>query len=171
MFEKKRYNEILFMIDTCQANTMYSQFASPNVIGIGSSKKGENSYSHHLDEEIGVAVIDRFTNYNLEFLESLDKASNATLQNLINSWDVSTIHSNPGVRVDLFDRDLSSVRIMDFFGNVQEIRPSDSDVKFNNEKVTQDILDIYVNHKDLEIEDSPISSRLTQDEPRRIYTF
>ena len=33
------------MIDTCQANTMYSKFYSPNIIATGCSAKGENSYS------------------------------------------------------------------------------------------------------------------------------
>ena len=40
-----RYNEIFFMIDTCQANTMYSKFYSPNILATGSSQLGENSYS------------------------------------------------------------------------------------------------------------------------------
>lgn len=43
-----RYNEILFMIDTCQANTMYSQFYSPNILATGSSEIEENSYSASL---------------------------------------------------------------------------------------------------------------------------
>ena len=42
---RARYNEIFFMIDTCQANTMYSKFYSPNVLATGSSFEGENSYS------------------------------------------------------------------------------------------------------------------------------
>ena len=33
------------MIDTCQANTMYSKFYSPGILATGSSRKGENSYS------------------------------------------------------------------------------------------------------------------------------
>ncbi|EEY14886.1 GPI-anchor transamidase [Verticillium alfalfae VaMs.102] len=70
MWEKKRYNEILFMIDTCQANTMYSKLYSPNIIATGSSKLDQSSYSHHADQDVGVAVIDRFTYYNLEFLET-----------------------------------------------------------------------------------------------------
>ncbi len=40
-----RYNELFFMIDTCQANTMYSKFYSPNVLATGSSVIHENSYS------------------------------------------------------------------------------------------------------------------------------
>jgi len=45
MWQKRRYNEILFMIDTCQANTMYSRIYSPNILAVGSSEKGQNSYS------------------------------------------------------------------------------------------------------------------------------
>jgi phosphatidylinositol glycan class K len=45
MYEKRRYNEILFMVDTCQANTLYKQFYSPNILAIGSSRYAENSYS------------------------------------------------------------------------------------------------------------------------------
>lgn len=33
------------MVDTCQANTLYTKFYSPNIIATGSSAKGENSYS------------------------------------------------------------------------------------------------------------------------------
>lgn len=33
------------MIDTCQANSMYSQFYSPNILATGSSEIEENSYS------------------------------------------------------------------------------------------------------------------------------
>lgn len=40
-----RYNEIFFMIDTCQANTMFSKFYSPNILATGSSEIHENSYS------------------------------------------------------------------------------------------------------------------------------
>ena len=43
----------------------------PGVLAIGSSEKGENSYSHHLDRSIGLSVIDRFTYWTLEFMESV----------------------------------------------------------------------------------------------------
>lgn len=83
MWQKKRYKEILFMIDTCEANTMYSTIYSPNVLSVGSSPLGKKSYSHHLDEDLGVTVIDRFTYYSLEFLENIKKDSKATLDELV----------------------------------------------------------------------------------------
>ncbi|KAJ1957781.1 glycosylphosphatidylinositol anchor biosynthesis, partial [Dipsacomyces acuminosporus] len=107
MWEKQRYHEILFVIDTCQANTMYSKFYSPNILSIGSSEKGENSYSHFHDFDLGVSVIDRFTYYNLEFFESVDMSSKQTLSDLIGTYTFEQIQSRPGVRKDLFARDIS----------------------------------------------------------------
>ncbi|KAF8931712.1 GPI-anchor transamidase [Dissophora ornata] len=121
MYEKKRYNEILFMIDTCQANTMYTKIHSPNILATGSSKLKQSSYSHHDDPDIGVAVIDRFTYYILEVLEKVDMQSKATLKDLFDTYSPDLLHSTPGVRDDLFYRPLDQVLLTDFFGNVQNV--------------------------------------------------
>ncbi|KAH7042345.1 peptidase C13 family-domain-containing protein [Linnemannia elongata] len=126
MYEKKRYNEILFMIDTCQANTMYTQIHSPNILATGSSKLNESSYSHHDDPDIGVAVIDRFTYYILEVLEKVNMQSKATLKDLFDTYDYNLLQSTPGVRDDLFDRPLDEVLLTDFFGNVQNVELTES---------------------------------------------
>lgn len=121
MHEKKRYNEIFFMIDTCQANSMYERFYSPNILAVGSSKVDESSYSHHSDLDIGVAVIDRFTYYTLDFLEKIEKNSTATMDKLFDEYTFENIHSTPGIRTDLFKRDVNDVLLTDFFGNVQNV--------------------------------------------------
>ncbi|KAF2800666.1 hypothetical protein K505DRAFT_320318 [Melanomma pulvis-pyrius CBS 109.77] len=126
MWEKKRYHEILFMIDTCQANTMYSKFYSPNILATGSSEIDQSSYSHHADNDVGVAVIDRYTYYNLEFLEEQvrEPTSKLTMGDLFDSYDEEKIHSHPGVRYDLFSGGEAEARsrlVMDFFGNVQNV--------------------------------------------------
>ncbi|KAK0665615.1 putative GPI-anchor transamidase precursor [Cercophora samala] len=126
MWEKRRYHEILFMIDTCQANTMYSKLYSPNIIATGSSELDQSSYSHHADNDIGVAVIDRYTYYNLEFLESevRDTSSKKTVGDLFDSYTYEKIHSHAGVRYDLFKGGAEEARrrlVTDFFGNVQNV--------------------------------------------------
>ncbi|OWT42781.1 peptidase c13 family domain-containing protein [Pochonia chlamydosporia 170] len=130
MWEKKRYaniyHEILFMIDTCQANTMYSRLYSPNIIATGSSELDQSSYSHHADNDVGVAVIDRYTYYNLEFLENQVKDLNSpkTVGELFDSYDYEKIHSHAGVRYDLFPGGAEGARsrlITDFFGNIQNV--------------------------------------------------
>ena len=120
------YHEILFMIDTCQANTMYSKFYSPNILATGSSEIDQSSYSHHADNDVGVAVIDRYTYYNLEFLENQvkDPTSKLTMGDLFDSYDEEKIHSHPGIRYDLFrggEQEARERRVMDFFGNVQNV--------------------------------------------------
>jgi GPI-anchor transamidase subunit K len=117
---------MLFMIDTCQANTMYSKFYSPNIIATGSSALDESSYSHHADNDVGVAVIDRYTYFNLDFLETQvkDQFSKLTLGDLFDSYDFDKIHSHPGFRYDLFNGEEQAARnrlVMDFFGNVRNV--------------------------------------------------
>ena len=96
------------------------------MIATGSSEEDESSYSHHADNDVGVAVIDRWTYYVLEFLESQvsGPTSEKTLGDLFDSYDVGKIHSNPGVRWDLFpggEEAGRKRRVVDFFGNVQSV--------------------------------------------------
>ena len=142
MWEKKRYHELLFMIDTCQANTMYTHFYSPNIVATGSSALDESSYSHHADNDVGVAVIDRWTYYVLEFLETQVTSANSklTLGDLFDSYDESKIHSQPGVRWDLFPGGEQAGRerlVMDFFGNVQNV---EVDKASNDTGLQEDLL-------------------------------
>lgn len=116
-----RYRQLLFMADTCQANTLYSRFYSPGVLATGSSGKGENSYSHHADQDVGVAVTDRYTHHVLTFLEGVNKTSDVTLQNLFDTFSYEIMHSNAGVRSDLFGRDAAGVRVTEFFGGVSPV--------------------------------------------------
>lgn len=132
MYEKKRYHEMLFMIDTCQANTMYTEFYSPGIVATGSSAKDQSSYSHHADQDVGVAVIDRWTYYYLEFLESRlnNTSSDVRLGEMFDFMTFDRVHSDAGVRYDLLAGGEQAVRdrkVLDFFGNVQGVEvPVDS---------------------------------------------
>lgn len=119
MNQKKRYNEILFIVDTCQAESLASELYSPNIIGIGSSKVGQDSYSHHGDSSIGVYVIDRYTYYVLNFLEKLnvDNAHNTSLKELFGVCPESVCMSTVKIRLDLYKSDPAQIPITDFFGN------------------------------------------------------
>jgi len=105
------------MVDTCQANTLYKQFYSPNILAIGSSRYAENSYSHHSDSQLGVAVIDRFTYYTLDFFEHVKPDSNLTIHHLFSTYDFQKIGSHPEWRLDLYQRQLDQVKLTDFFGS------------------------------------------------------
>jgi len=40
-----RYNELMFLIDTCQAASMFRSFYSPNIVACGSSAVNEDALS------------------------------------------------------------------------------------------------------------------------------
>ncbi|KAL0320427.1 UNVERIFIED_CONTAM: GPI-anchor transamidase [Sesamum radiatum] len=126
MKEKRRFKELLIMVDTCQAATLFSQLQSPGVLAIGSSKKGENSYSHHLDSDVGVSVVDRFTFYTLAFFERLNMYDNASLSSLFNSYNPNLLMSTAYYRTDLYQRKLEEVPVTNFFGSVMETIHTDS---------------------------------------------
>lgn len=126
MKEKRRFKELLIMVDTCQAATLFNQLHSPGVLAIGSSMKGENSYSHHLDSDVGVSVVDRFTFYTLAFFERLNMYDNASLSSLFTSYDPNTLMSTAYYRTDLYRRHLDEVPVTNFFGSVMETIHTDS---------------------------------------------
>ncbi|CAH7690672.1 GPI-anchor transamidase [Phakopsora pachyrhizi] len=134
MWAKNRYNQLLFMIDTCQANTMLTKFYSPNIIATGSSAKGENSYSHHADSDIGVAVVDRFSHFVLSYLENMNKTSQLTMQDFVNSYSYEECHSTPEARTDLMERPLREILMTDFFGGVSTVEVSDSTLRLKIEE-------------------------------------
>ncbi|XP_077579919.1 GPI-anchor transamidase [Stigmatopora nigra] len=121
MWQKRRYNELLFIIDTCQGASMYQRFYSPNIIALASSQVGEDSLSYQADLSIGVHLMDRYTFYLLEFLEDVHPASKTNMNDLFKICPKRQCVSTTGHRVDLFRRDPGSVLITDFFGSVRKV--------------------------------------------------
>uniref|UniRef100_A0A452SC30 GPI-anchor transamidase n=1 Tax=Ursus americanus TaxID=9643 RepID=A0A452SC30_URSAM len=121
MWQKRRYNELLFIIDTCQGASMYERFYSPNIMALASSQVGEDSLSHQPDPAIGVHLMDRYTFYVLEFLEEINPASQTNMNDLFQVCPRSLCVSTPGHRTDLFQRDPKNVLITDFFGSVRKV--------------------------------------------------
>ncbi|WJX72291.1 hypothetical protein P8452_56184 [Trifolium repens] len=134
MKEKHRFKELLIMVDTCQASTLFSQLHSPGVLAIGSSMKGQNSYSHHLDSDVGVSVVDRFTFYTLAFFERLNIYDNASLSSLFNSYNPNLLMSTAYYRMDLYQRHLEEVPVTNFFGSVMKTIHTDSAYRSRSNK-------------------------------------
>ncbi|KAK1578156.1 hypothetical protein Q3G72_027990 [Acer saccharum] len=139
MKEKRRFKELLIMVDTCQAATLFSQLQSPGVLAIGSSKKGENSYSHHLDSDVGVSVVDRFTYYTLAFFEKLNMYDNASLSSLFTSYNPNLLMSNAYYRTDLYQRYLEEAPVTTFFGSVMETIHTDSAYRILSRRNSQKV--------------------------------
>jgi len=122
MHKMKRYRKIFWISDTCQAATLQNQFYSPDIIAIGSSGKKENSYSHHVDYDLGVAVIDRFTFHSLEYLNRLETSSKQTLKNFKDHFNPRLLYSNPEMRTDLFTQKPEETLITDFLASTGKMR-------------------------------------------------
>lgn len=138
MKEKRKFKELLIMVDTCQAATLFSQLHSPGVLAIGSSMKGENSYSHHLDSDVGVSVVDRFTFYTLAFFEKLNMYDNASLSSLFTSYNPTLLMSTAYYRTDLYQRKLEEVPVTNFFGSVMETIHTDSAYRTTRSRKTSE---------------------------------
>ncbi|KAH9699042.1 peptidase C13 family [Citrus sinensis] len=129
------FKELLIMVDTCQAATLFSQVS---VLAIGSSMKGENSYSHHLDSDVGVSVVDRFTFYTLAFFEKLNMYDNASLSSLFTSYNPTLLMSTTYYRTDLYQRKLEEVPVTNFFGSVMETIHTDSAYRTTRSRKTSE---------------------------------
>lgn len=116
MHEKRRYHELLFMVDTCQAGSLANDLRSPHVISIGSSQVGENSYAEHSDSVVGVSLIDRFTSATLNFMEL--RGDQSSMRELFDHYRPAQLHSTPSSREDLYTtRSLADIPLTDFFGS------------------------------------------------------
>jgi hypothetical protein len=96
MYQSRRYNEILFISDTCQAFTMADKISVPNVFSVGSSLKGQNSYASHTDSEVGQSVIDRYSKVVKDFVDdavsmTVDLESSDNENGILYPFDSATV--------------------------------------------------------------------------------
>ena len=122
MHLRQKYNQVLFIADTCQAFTLADKItmASPNVYAMGTSLRGENAYAHHSDRDVGLSVIERWT---YQMLKAYDRQawSGSTLRDILTTAmepAYQTLGAHLGVRDDLGSppRTLDDVLASEFFG-------------------------------------------------------
>eukprot|EP00854_Cymbomonas_tetramitiformis_P006358 gene6358-7619_t len=108
MHNKARYHEMLFMVDTCQGASLFNDLSSPGIITLSSSASGESSYSHHIDFDVGVSVIDRFSFYMLEFFERVTINSHKTVADLFRHFRRDYLRSTPTMSTKLYNRPIDT---------------------------------------------------------------
>ncbi|KAM4021640.1 LOW QUALITY PROTEIN: GPI-anchor transamidase [Anomaloglossus baeobatrachus] len=148
MWQKRRYNELLFIIDTCQGASMYERFYSPNIIALASSQVGEDSLSHQPDMAICVHLMDRYTFYVV--FEEIHPASQNNMNDLFQVCPKSQCVSTPGHRTNLFQRDPQTVLITDFFGSVRKV------------ELTEQTVELKPHVEAAKTRDSPVESAMTE---------
>lgn len=130
MYLKGRYYQILLLVDTCQAATLYQHITAPHVLAGSSSVKGESSYSAATDIDVGLSLMDRWSSATLDFLEGVDLHSSATLQDMFNIYDPQQLDSHFTYTTRNFPRPLNTVKITEFFGAVASVRTLSHEYKY-----------------------------------------
>lgn len=117
---KRRFKEILLIVDTCQASTFANSIETSNVYTLTSSLKGENSYAYETNTDLGVAVLDRFTHALVAFLDrhrhKQEGRKVRSIRDLVNSFDRRFLYSTATLQVSTgSERSPGSIPIADFF--------------------------------------------------------
>ena len=124
MKEKKRFNEMLFIADTCHAESLLLKVNTPGVLGISSAKVDEDSYSFPAQKNIGVSVIDRFTYASLEFMRRNPITKKPTISQWFAHLRRSKLISTPVMNTINYQRDVRKVLMSDFFGALVNVKPT-----------------------------------------------
>ena len=135
MREQGRFNELLFIADTCQAATLFREFNTSGVVAVGSADKGENSYSFQHDSELGNTVSDRFTHKTLDYFRHKRTGS---LQDLFSSYTFNALGSNAKWKSWL-SRSLHKVPLSDFFSATPRATTAAA-----SDRSVEDALDVVV---------------------------
>lgn len=117
MYRSQRYKNILMMLDTCQAATMWERVVSPGVYGIASSPLGKSSYAHTSHPVLGTHTIDQFTYHLDRYLMALDKSHNNSSRKATFGEALEFITSHKlGSEIVVKSDDVKQLRILDFMG-------------------------------------------------------
>ena len=121
MLRNSRFNHILFLVDSCQASSMFTSLTVTGILNAGSSILGEDSLSHNFDKTIGLHLMDRWTFFMLLFLEGVEPLSNMTLKSLLDSFSPQLLQSTPIYFNSDFHEELHLQPIIDFFGSEKQV--------------------------------------------------
>ena len=147
-----RYNEVLFIVDTCQAETLANEIRSPRVISIGSSRRGENSFSGGVDRALGLSVIDRFSSAILGFAEARvrDVDSDARMDELFRAASKEAIMSTARPRLENYrHRELRDVRVTEFFADADAVRRRGGQSGGEEKRAAGPSIDVVVDEDEL----------------------
>jgi len=117
LYDEKKFKKALFIADTCQAFTLFDKITTPNVMTLGTSLIDESAYAHHTDNDLGLAVIERWTHF---FIENYHKRSNTrtTLhQSMVSPFDNKRVlMARVGIKDDMSIRKFKDTKLTEFFG-------------------------------------------------------
>eukprot|EP00127_Corallochytrium_limacisporum_P000470 Clim_evm26s13 gene=Clim_evmTU26s13 len=122
MYEQERYKNLLFVIDTCHAESMYSKITSPNIVSVASSTREEDSFSFGCNRDLGVSLIDRFSQEFLLFLENVTRESTSTIKDVLTPMTYQKLKSHHNYDDSLSTVKIDKLQLVDFFTNEKTYR-------------------------------------------------
>lgn len=134
------YSELLLFIDSCEAESMFDQIETPNILMMSSSRRDENAFSHAFQENLNTFLGDKFTFYLHLFLKesSYQKLHKTTLKDFPQLYDFSKLDSHLAFKNNFPDKNLEDFKLTDYFPASKE------DVIGNRKSV------VYMDYADLE---------------------
>jgi phosphatidylinositol glycan class K len=69
MHLKGLYKDILLILDTCEAMSLFDQVSAPNIVMVGTSITGQHALSHQADGSLNTYLNDKFTYYFYQYLK------------------------------------------------------------------------------------------------------
>eukprot|EP00358_Blepharisma_japonicum_P005627 CAMPEP_0202944392 /NCGR_PEP_ID=MMETSP1395-20130829/5176_1 /ASSEMBLY_ACC=CAM_ASM_000871 /TAXON_ID=5961 /ORGANISM="Blepharisma japonicum, Strain Stock R1072" /LENGTH=177 /DNA_ID=CAMNT_0049643145 /DNA_START=428 /DNA_END=957 /DNA_ORIENTATION=- len=100
MHAKERFGELLIILDTCQAFSMFNYVDLPNVYTMASSLTGQMAKSYGSNEELGISMTDHFSYFFSDIFrgKSYDSIKKMNLKHIIDSLPSNLIMSDIGYK-------------------------------------------------------------------------
>ncbi len=67
---KGLYSDVMLILDTCEAMSLFDNVEAPNIVMVGSSVTGEHALSDQMDTSLNTFVNDKFSRYFYDYLTS-----------------------------------------------------------------------------------------------------
>ena len=130
----RRFRNMMWMVDTCQAFTLQNDISkvvqeeimgidddNTTVIFVGSSLVNENSYAYGSEQSVGQSIMDRFTKWFVEYMWKQKNYFDRLLlkKNFLDHFDYQKLHSTIGFTAvsssSSEKNSIDSTKITDFF--------------------------------------------------------
>lgn len=107
------FEELLVILDTCQADSFFRNIRTSGVIAISGAVTGQSSHSSDFDEILGLPLSDRFSAAITSLIPKLGR--NASLLDLTNALKLERLGSTVDVKTFGVTRPLAAMKLENFF--------------------------------------------------------
>ncbi|CDW73443.1 gpi8p [Stylonychia lemnae] len=91
---KNKYSEILLLLDTCEAMTLFDRVNAPNIMMVGTSVLGQHAYSHLIDSSLNTYISDKFSFFFHEFIRTKNFNRKVKISDFLNLFPYSKLDSD-----------------------------------------------------------------------------